>query len=65
MTKRLAIIVTLLVTACAAMTARTYTPEQIPNVHVEDSTRFVSNPDGILSGEFVLMIVGILRDIRD
>lgn len=64
MTKRLAIIVTLLVAACAAMTARTYTPEQIPNVHVEDSTRFVSNPDGILSGATVARLDAMLRDIR-
>lgn len=31
--------------------ANAYTVEQIPNVHVENRTRFVSNPDGILSQE--------------
>ena len=35
---------------CAAsVTARTYTPSDVPNVHVADSTRYVSNPDGVLS----------------
>ncbi len=35
---------------CAAsVTARTYIPSDVPNVHVADSTRYVSNPDGVLS----------------
>lgn len=34
-----------------AATAATYSVESVPNVHLSDSTRFVSNPDGILSPE--------------
>lgn len=32
-----------------AATAATYSVKDIPNVHLSDSTRFVTNPDGILS----------------
>lgn len=31
------------------ISAATYSVSQVPNVHLTDSTRFVSNPDGILS----------------
>lgn len=36
---------------CCTLQARTYSVSDIPNVHLADSTRFVSNPDGILSAE--------------
>ena len=29
--------------------ANVYTLAQVPNVHLQDSTRFLSNPDGIIS----------------
>lgn len=29
--------------------AATYTPETVPNVHVQNRTRFLTNPDGIIS----------------
>ena len=29
--------------------ATTYTPETVPNVHVQNRTRFLTNPDGIIS----------------
>ncbi|MCM1332203.1 MAG: TPM domain-containing protein [Bacteroides sp.] len=35
----------------AGISAREYRPEEIPNVHVADRTRYVSNPDNILSPE--------------
>ena len=34
-----------------AFVASAYTVERVPNVHVADRTRYVSNPDGILSIE--------------
>lgn len=34
-----------------ALVAGAYTVDQVPNVHVENRTRYVSNPDGILSIE--------------
>lgn len=33
----------------AVMIARSYKVDEVPNVHLSDRTRFVSNPDGILS----------------
>ena len=37
-----------------------YKPEEIPMVHLQDRTRYVSNPDGILSNETVNRIDNIL-----
>ena len=34
---------------CTAAQAAVYTPAQVPNVHVADRTRNLSNPDGIIS----------------
>ena len=33
-------------------TARTWRPEEVPNVQLRDARRYVSNPDGILSAGF-------------
>lgn len=46
------------------MAARSYKPADIPNVQLEDSTRLVSNPDGILSAEAEKQINEQLLDIR-
>lgn len=40
-----------------------YTVDQIPNVHVSDSTKFVSNPDGILSPETVASLNANIRRV--
>lgn len=45
-------IVTVLVCISGAL-ARSYSVDQIPNVHVADRHRYVSNPDGILSAAAV------------
>lgn len=39
--------------ATVATIAGTYTPAEVPNVHVKDRTQFVSNPDGLLSAASV------------
>ena len=44
--------------------AKTYSVDEVPNVHLQDSTRFVSNPDGILSETAVVRIDAAMRDIR-
>ena len=36
--------------------AKAYTTDEIPMVHLQDRTRYVSNPDGILSQETVTAI---------
>ncbi len=48
MTRRL-IIVAMAIIALVTATAKTYRVEEIPNVHLSDRTRFLSNPDGIVS----------------
>lgn len=62
MTRRfLYIIVMLFATAFTAAAA--YTVEQIPNVHRSSRTRYVSNPDGILSESAVARIDSMLAQV--
>lgn len=44
--------------------AATYSVDDVPNVHVADKTRFVSNPDGILSQETVSRLDRALSALR-
>ncbi len=46
------------------ISAATYTVNSVPNVQIADSTRFVSNPDGILSEDAEERANGILRQLR-
>ena len=39
----------LLATAFSTLRAEGYKVEEVPMVHLQDRTRYVSNPDGILS----------------
>lgn len=48
--KRLSIFAISIISVLTAL-ATTYKVEDIPNVHVADHTRYVSNPDGILSAD--------------
>lgn len=45
--------------------ARSYRPDEVPNVHLRDSTQFVSDPDGILSASTIAglneMLAGVWR----
>ena len=49
--KRFLLLFCLLFVPCLAAQAETYRVEDIPNVQRADRTRYVSNPDGILSDE--------------
>lgn len=49
----------------AQPTGRTYRVEDIPNVQVADRTRFVSNPDGLLSPQAVYRIDTMLYSLKD
>ena len=51
-------------TAHLAAFAATYTVDRIPNVHLADGTRFVSDPDNILSPEALAQADADMRDIR-
>lgn len=62
MTRFLTILAFLLVTIAAW--GRTYTVDDVPNVQVADSTRFVSNPDGILSSSTVAALDRELLSLR-
>ncbi|MDE5632834.1 MAG: TPM domain-containing protein, partial [Muribaculaceae bacterium] len=50
--------------AVVSIAAKTYGIDDVPNVHLQDSTRFVSNPDGILSQSAVDRIDAAMRNIR-
>ncbi|MBQ8770151.1 MAG: TPM domain-containing protein [Bacteroides sp.] len=56
--KKLIIILSLLV--CLFAQAKEYTVKEIPMVHLQDRTRYVSNPDGILSPSSVATMDSIL-----
>lgn len=43
--------------------AAVYTPQQVPNVHVQDRTQYVSNPDGILSAAAVTRLNTMLDSV--
>lgn len=49
--KKILILFALLLPALLGARAGEYSVATVPNVHLQDSTRFVSNPDGILSPE--------------
>lgn len=61
--KHILALLTLLLLPVVAVAA-TYTVDQVPNVHLADSTRFVSDPDGILSAGALARADAIMRDIR-
>lgn len=46
-------------------TARTWRPEEVPNVQLRDARRYVSNPDGILSPEAVVRLDSICGSLRE
>ena len=62
MTRYLSLFVALIIAFAAS--AATYTVDQIPNVHVADSSQYVSNPDVILSAEATARINALMRQVR-
>lgn len=60
----LLVAVALLVGVCTAE-ARSYGVKDVPNVQLRDRTRFVSNPDGILSGEAVVRLDSICYSLKE
>ena len=61
----LTIAITFLTVAAFAQQGRAYRIEDIPNVQVYDRTRFVSNPDGILSSSAVYRIDTMLYSLKE
>lgn len=52
-----------IIMAVASLVSQAYTVDQIPNVHVENRTRYVSNPDAILSPQAQTQADSILSNI--
>lgn len=61
---RILSVITAVVLAVTTAAARAYSPDEVPNVQLADSTRLVSNPDGILSPQAEAEINRLLLDIR-
>lgn len=64
MTKKL-ILILFSAVAALQLTARDYTPENVPNVQLSDYRQFVSNPDGILSQTTVDEINRMCLDLKE
>ena len=62
--KKIAII-SLLLLVCPLIRAIEYTVDKVPNVHLDDGRRFVSNPDGILSAETVSTLDQMLFSLQE
>ena len=60
--RRFLFILTLL--GALSLQAKEYTIQEIPMVHLQDRTRYVSNPDGILSESAVTTIDNILYNLE-
>ena len=54
----------LLILSAAIGHARTYSLDEIPNVHLADTSLYVSNPDGIISPQAEARINDLMRTIR-
>lgn len=63
MIKRL-FISTLALLAAATLAARSYTPETVPNVQLQDARAYVSNPDNILSSATVDRINSLCLELK-
>ena len=61
--RKLTLILSLLV--CLLGQAKEYTIQEIPMVHLQDRTRYVSNPDGILSSSAVATMDSILFALEE
>lgn len=48
---KLTILIFIIIASLTSMSASTYNIEDVPNVHLQDRNRFVSDPDGLLTAE--------------
>lgn len=62
--KKYIIFAVIVLMAAVGAVARTWTVEDVPNVHVADRTRFLTNPDGIVSPEAQTAIDSTLSRLR-
>ena len=62
--KRLSLLVTLCLTTLF-ISATVWTPKTVPIIHLQDSNRYVCNPEGILSQSACDTIDAIFRAVED
>ena len=62
--KRTLSLLALVLCCVAAALAGVYTPDRVPSYQLQESTRLVSNPDGIISPQAEAEANALLRDIR-
>lgn len=55
----------LAISVFSAAEAKVYKVSEVPMVHLQDRTRYVSNPDGILSGQAVAVIDSMLFALEE
>lgn len=55
----------LAISVFSAAEAKVYKVSEVPMVHLQDRTRYVSNPDGILSGQVVAVIDSMLFALEE
>ena len=65
MRKQLFILLLTGLLSCIGLQAKDYTIQEIPMVHLQDRTRYVSNPDNILSPEAVATMDSILYALEE
>ncbi|MBO4589842.1 MAG: TPM domain-containing protein [Bacteroidaceae bacterium] len=63
--KKTLILLLFLLTSVLSSQAVVYTPSSVPMIHLQDSTRYVCNPEGILSQQACDAIDAIFRTIED
>ena len=63
--KKMLLVLLLLFCSFSAAEAKVYRVEDVPMVHLADRTRYVSNPDGILSASSVAAIDGMLLALEE
>ena len=60
--KHLTVILLLILFLPFALAGATYTVDEVPNVHVADSSAYVSDPDGILTARECSRINELMRE---
>lgn len=61
--KRYILFMLMIVSVLMSVTAREYGVKDVPNVHVANRTRFLSNPDGLISPAAQAMADSIMADV--
>lgn len=63
--KKLLFTLIVIIVAASTVKAEGWTPETLPMVHLQDSTRYVCNPDGVLSEAAVDSLDFMLRRLKN